>query len=646
MEPSSANFFVLWKVGCISMTNSTGLDSSERYFTLARVYTKILIGACVVLSVIHLINIWYVIPSHCLRSMHLGLLFPIVYLKANENTTGLEFFVKALKSFVGVGACVYYGVFFDDLVMRAVAPTPVDILVGVLLILVLIDAAMRTVGFGMAAVTVTFLAYVLFGQHLPGELGHYGYSFSRILGHLFISSNGIFGSMLQMSATYIALFTILGGFLESCGASDAFINIALKLTGKLQGGPALAAVIASCLFGMVNGSAVVNVITTGTFTIPLMKGIGIAPYVAGAVEAAASTGGQLMPPVMGAGAFVMSDITGVPYATIVIRAIIPALVYFIGVLAGVTLYVKRDNVPAVDPAIIPSTSEMMKGLYLLLPIVVVFVLIIGKFSPMYSAFYGIATAALLILLNERKALPTMFQKLSAALIGGSLNLSSVAMGLACAGLIIGSITLTGLGSKFVSLVLSLSGGYPIIALTFVAIAVLILGMGLPTSAAYVITATMAVPALLNMGFELIACHLFVFYFAVIAPVTPPVAIAAYAGAGIANADPTKTGYTAFIFALPAFLMPFMFIYNPLLLSNGNLLEILWAATTAVVGAVCLAGATQGFLLTKVNKVYRVVLILGALCLLKPGIYTDLTGVVIFLTVSYITKKTMVPDACH
>ncbi|MFA0887752.1 MAG: TRAP transporter permease [Synergistales bacterium] len=628
------------------MTSGASLDPSEKYFTLTGIYTKILVVACVVLSIIHLVNIWYVIPSNYLRSLHLGLLFPIVYLKADAKTTGFEFFIKTLKSLIGFGACLYYGVFFDDLVMRAVAPTSVDILVGVLLILVLIDAAMRTVGFGMAAVTMAFLAYVLFGQHLPGELGHYGYSFSRILGHLFISSNGIFGSMLQMSATYIALFTILGAFLESCGASDAFINVALRLTGRLQGGPALAAVIASCLFGTVNGSAVVNVITTGTFTIPLMKGIGIAPHVAGAVEAAASTGGQLMPPVMGAGAFVMSDITGVPYATIVIRAIIPALVYFIGVLAGVMLYVKRDNVPAVDPAIIPSTSEMMKGLHLLLPMVVVFVLIIGKFSPMYSAFYGIATAALLVLLNERKALSTMFQKLNAALIGGSLNLSSVAMGLACAGLIIGSITLTGLGSKFVSLVLALSGGYPIVALVFVAVAVLILGMGLPTSAAYVITATMAVPALLDMGFELIACHLFVFYFAVIAPVTPPVAIAAYAGAGIANADPTKTGYKAFIFALPAFLMPFMFIYNPLLLSNGSLPEILWAATTAVVGAVCLAGATQGFLLTKANRLYRAILILGALCLLKPGLYTDVAGIVILLAVTYLTRKAPVPHACH
>lgn len=599
-------------------------------------YAKVLLAAGVFLSLVHLVNIVYVIPSHILRSLHLGLLFIIVYMKFADDSSTKAIIFSTIKGLLGFSICLYYGITFDELVMRAVAPTSLDLICGAILILLVIDASARTVGLGMAVVAICFIGYIFLGGYLPGELGHRGYSLSRIIGHLFITSNGIFGSMLQMSATYIAVFTILGAYLESCGASDAFINIALKSTGKLQGGPALAAVIASCLFGTVNGSAVVNVITTGTFTIPLMKGVGIAPHVAGAVEAAASTGGQLMPPVMGAGAFIMADITGIPYSQIIIHAAIPAIIYFLGVFFGVFLYIKRDNIPPVDPSKIPSTEAMLKGMHLLLPLLVVLVMILMKYSPMYSAFYGILTAIALVVLNTKNVYK-FFVKMRDSLYYGAIYLSSVAMGLACAGLIIGAITLTGLGSKFVMLVINISGGYPFIALVFVAVAVLILGMGLPTSAAYIITATMAIPALTEMGFDLLACHLFVFYFAVIAPVTPPVAIAAYAGAGIANADPTKTGFRAFLFALPAFLMPFMFMYNPLLLANGDPMVVTYSAFTAAIGAICLAGASQGYLFGRLNIIFRIILLIGALCLIKPGIYTDMAGLVIVIAIAIYFK---------
>jgi TRAP transporter 4TM/12TM fusion protein len=586
-----------------------------------------------VLSTIHIANILFIFPSNILRGAHLALVFTLVYLCGLKGAGRLKCGFDIAKMIVAMVICFYYGFAYDTLIDNVTSPELHDMIFGIALVLILIDATVRTVGKGMGVVTIAFLFYLFVGKYLPGDIGHAGYSLARCIGHIFMSSNGIFGSMIQISATYIAMFTLVGAFLERCKASDAFINIALKAAGRMRGGPALTAVIASCLFGTVNGSAVVNVITTGTFTIPLMKSIGVAPHVAGAVEAAASTGGQLMPPVMGAGAFIMADITGVPYSEIIIKAAIPALIFFGGVFAGVYCYVRRENIPPVDPARIPSWGAVIRGSYLLLPMAVILGMILQNYSPMYSALAGIIVGAILIVSNDIRKPKAIIENLNMSLVEGSTNLASVAMGLACAGIIIGVITLTGLGSKFVTMVLYISQGMPLLALALVAIACLILGMGLPTSAAYVITATMAVPAMIKMGFPLIASHLFIFYFAVIAPVTPPVAIAAYAGAGIAGASPNATGWKAFAFALPAFLAPFMFVYNPLLLAEGNQFAIMWAFFTAMVGAFTLAASTQGYFFGKLSAVMRVALGGAALCLIDPGFITDMIGLAVILFVS-------------
>ncbi|MFZ7101585.1 MAG: TRAP transporter permease [Peptococcaceae bacterium] len=583
------------------------------------------------LSIIHVANVIFVFPSNVIRGLHLAFVLALIYL-GGLNSGKNKFVFNIIKMSIAMLICFYYAFTYETLIYNVTSPTIYDMIFGIALIIILIDATIKTVGKGMGIVTIAFLIYIFIGKYLPGTIGHAGFGLSRIVGHIFISSNGIFGSMVQISATYIALFTLLGAFLEKCGASDAFINIALKATGKMRGGPALGAVVASCIFGMVNGSAVVNVITTGTFTIPLMRSIGVAPQVAGAIEAAASTGGQLMPPIMGAGAFIMSDITGVPYSDITLKAIIPALVFFIGVLAGVYFYVLKEDVPFVDQEKIPSSKNVFKGFYLLLPLAVVFVMILKHYSPMYSAMAGIMFAILLTVVNNFIKLKKLFEKLGFAMVEGAINLSSVAMGLACAGIIVGVITLTGLGSKFVTMVILLSQGLPLLALVFVAVSCLILGMGLPTSAAYVITATMAVPAMAEMNFPIFASHLFVFYFAVIAPVTPPVAIAAYAGAGIAGASPNETGIKSFIFALPAFLIPFMFIYNPLLLAQGDLKLVLWAFLTAIIGTVTLAAATQGYFFGKINTILRFILGGAALCLIESSIVTDTIGLTVILII--------------
>ena len=591
----------------------------------------------VILSIIHLLNIWLTFPSHMMRGVHLAFILILIFLgNTFDRKKPWGCVLNVVELVAGGVACAYYALLYEDLALRMNSMITMDKIMGLILIIIILDATRRTIGTGMAAVTLVFLLYMFFGNYLPGALGHSKYSFGRMISHMYIGSNGIFGTLLQMSCTYLALFTLLGAFLEACGASNAFINIALKATGKLQGGPALAAVIASCLFGMVNGSAVVNVVTTGTFTIPLMKSLGIQGHVAAAVEAAASTGGQLMPPVMGTGAFIMADMTGTPYSTIIAKAVIPALVYFIGIFAGVFFYVKRENIATVAPESLPGTRTILKDLYLLAPMVVVLILILMRYSPSFSAFWAIAVAVTLVLLTNIKTPKKFVSGFSKALIDGSLNLSSVATGLACAGIITGVVTLTGLGNKFVNLVIRISGGHPFLALLLVAVACLILGMGLPTSAAYVITANMAVPALAEMGLPTMACHLFVFYFAVIAPVTPPVAIAAYAGAGIADASANKAGYKSFVFALPAFAMPFMFVYNPLLLGEGDPLRIVWAGLSAVIGAVAIGACTQGYVVSRLSIVERVLLGAAAFLMIASSLWTDLVGIVIIVAIIVIS----------
>ena len=580
----------------------------------------------ILLSVVHVLNIWLMFPSHMMRGFHLAFILILIYLgKTFDGKNKFKALLNIVELLIGAYCCAYYALHYEDLAYRMNSLTMTDKVVGLMMILILVDATWRTVGSGMAIVTSVFLIYMFYGHLLPGGLGHTKYTLGRIIGHMYIGSNGIFGTLLQMSCTYLALFTLLGAFLDVCGASNAFINIAMRITGRMQGGPALAAVIASCLFGMVNGSAVVNVVTTGTFTIPLMKSLGIEGHVAAAVEAAASTGGQLMPPVMGTGAFIMADMTGVPYSSIIVKAVIPALVYFIGIFSGVFFYVKRENIPVIDEASLPTTKSIMKEFYLLAPMVVVLVLILNNFSASYSAFWAITVAFALILLRDFAKPGQFVGNLFKSFADGAFNLSGVATGLACAGIITGVVTLTGLGNKFVNLVIRISGGMPFLALVLVAAACLVLGMGLPTSAAYVITANMAVPALARMGLDRFACHLFVFYFAVIAPVTPPVAIAAYAGAGIANASPNKSGVKSFIFALPAFAMPFMFVYNPLLLCEGDALSCLWAGVTAVVGASAIGACTQGFLFGRIGTLARIALGAAAFCMIAPSLITDAVG---------------------
>ncbi len=409
------------------------------------------------------------------------------------------------------------------------------------------------------------------------------------------------------------------------GGGELFVDIAYSLTGRLRGGPAKAAVVSSALMGTISGSAVANVVTTGAFTIPLMKKNGYKPESAGAIEAVASSGGQIMPPVMGAGAFLMAEMTGISYSNICLAAAIPALFYFFSIFMVVHIEAKKDNIPICDSSEVKPIGQILKrGGYLLLPLVLLIVLVVTGKSAIYAAAYSIGAIVLLDVIFNRDRIHTP-QRFVQAVGKGMKGVISIAAACASAGIICGIISLTGIGSKFSSLMLSVSGNNILIALTMTMIASLILGCGLPTTAAYMVLATLAVPALTKMGVPLLAAHLFVFYFGCISTITPPVALSAYAGAALAKANPTKVGFRAFRFGLTAFLMPFIFVYSPPLLMQGSTLDILWSIVSGTIGVLNIVMCVQGYLYYRCSPPERVVAFAAGLLLIFSGLVTDLIG---------------------
>jgi len=450
---------------------------------------------------------------------------------------------------------------------------------------------------------------------------------------MYTTLEGIYWVPIGVSASYVILFVIFGAFLETTKTGDFFINIANSIAGKAQGGPAKVAVISSALFGTISGSAVANVVSTGTYTIPLMKKTGYKSYFAAAVEAVASSGGQLMPPVMGAAAFIISEMTGESYLKICIAATIPAILYYLGIFIAVHMEAKRIGLKGLSSEEVPSFFHTLKtqGYLALSAFVLIYFLAIKFTSPAYSVFWAIVAALILSFIKKETRLN--FRMLLKTLEIGSKGAISVISACASAGIVVGVVTLTGLGLKFSSAILQLANANVYLTLIFTMIASLILGMGLPTTAAYIICAILAVPALTNLGINPLAAHLFVFYFAIISAITPPVALAAYAAAGIANTDPMKTGFTACKIGLVAFIVPYMFVLSPVLLMEGSITHIIWAFTTASLGTAILACASIGWLFTHLSKPIRLVLFISSLLLIHTDFITDIiAAVMIFPTI--------------
>lgn len=501
---------------------------------------------------------------------------------------------------------------------------------ALVLVLVLIQ---RVVGMSLLVVCLLFLAYALWGNHIPGMLAHKGFTWNEVVDYLGFGLEGLYSSAIGVSATYIAAFIVFGTFLERCGAGDVLMDLGRALTGHYRGGPAKIAVITSAFFGTISGSAAANVYATGAFTIPMMKKAGYKPVFAGAVEAAASTGGQIMPPVMGAAAFLMADTLGIPYLEVCKAAVIPAFLYFFSILMMVDFEAAKLGLLGVPKEELPRMKDVVKRLYLLLPIVVLLAIMMSGYTPFRAAIAAAASAVLVSWGDKKFAIgPRRFVEI---LSTAGRRMILIAVACLGAGVVIGVVSLTGVGLNLASVVISISGGSTIVALILIMLASLLMGMGTPTTVAYVLVATLGVPALRELGFSVLSSHFFVFYFGVISMVTPPVAVAAYAGAEVAGASMMRTGLIASRLCSVAFIVPFFFMYDPALLMQGEWPNILQVFVTATIGTVALAGGMERWFFRPIPLPVALLLIVGACLLIIPGTITDMIGLgIVFVTGAY------------
>ena len=527
------------------------------------------------------------------------------------------------------GICVW--IFFNStaIMNRAGAYHVKDVVVGTALVVIVLEAARRSAGLAVPIIALVFIGYTLFGRYLPDALSHRGYTIERLSTYLSLSTDGIFGVPMGVSANFILLFILYGALLRKTGAGQFFTDVSFALTGWTKGGPAKAAVVSSAFFGMISGSSVANTVTTGSFTIPLMKRTGYPSHFAAGVEASSSTMGQIMPPIMGAAAFIMAEFLGISYFKVCVAATIPAVLAFFSTFMQVHFRAVSLNLSGLPRQELPKIREAFaRGWYHIFSIFLLIYFLMQDYSPERAVFWAIlATIAssFIMALLRHESLKALGLQIVEGLAEGAAGAVEVAAACAAAGIIIGSITMTGLGIKFSSLVVDASMGYLFLALPFTMIACLFLGMGVPTTAQYVIISSLVAPALVHMGVEAIAAHLFILYFGTRADITPPVALAAYAGAGIAGSDPWKTGISAFQLGIAGFIVPFMFIYAKELLFIGAIHHILWALVTAVLGVTCLAAAVQRCMLVKMKWYEVIVLYVVAFMLIKPGLITDIVG---------------------
>ncbi|MDZ5695962.1 TRAP transporter fused permease subunit [Chelativorans sp. M5D2P16] len=494
-------------------------------------------------------------------------------------------------------------------------------LAGVLLIL---EITRRAAGLALVIIATVFILYSFIGPYLPGFLAHRGYDAQRFFTYIF-TDQGILSAPIAVSSTYIILFITFAAFLQASKVGDYFVNFAFAAAGRARGGPAKVAVFASGLMGMINGTSAGNVVSTGSLTIPLMKKVGYPARSSAAIEAAASSGGQIMPPIMGAGAFIMAEVTGIPYTEIVIAAIIPSILYFASVYFMVDLQATRLGMKGLPGKELPVFKELLKQVYLFIPIVILIYALFAGYSVIRAGTLAMAAAAVVSWLTpHRMGVRSVLRALNLA---ARMSLQLVAV-CACAGIIVGVIALTGVGARFSSLLLAIAAQNQLLALFFAMCISIVLGMGMPTTAAYAVAAAVVAPGLVALGIPVLTAHFFVFYFAVMSAITPPVALAAYAGAALSGSDPMRTSVESFRFGLAAFVVPFMFFYSQALLMQGPWLDILHVFVTACIGIYLLAAAVQGWFFGPMNIAFRGVLLVAALCMIKGGWLTDLLGVVI------------------
>jgi TRAP transporter 4TM/12TM fusion protein len=571
------------------------------------------------------------------RSVHLGFALSLIFLlfpmtKSKKKTGKWQVspldIVLAMLS-IAVGA--YWPLFMEDIAMRVGILTTTDFVIGLIAILLVLEATRRAVGLPITIIAVIFMVYGLFGQYMPGFLQHGGLSLERLVQTMFFTTEGILGTPLGVSATFIFLFLLFGSFLIQTGVGQYFNDLSAAIAGKRVGGPAKVAIFSSALQGTISGSSVANVVTSGSFTIPMMKKLGYKKEFAGAVEAAASTGGQLMPPIMGAAAFLMVEFigNGITYWDIAKAAAIPAVLYFTGIWIMTHFEAKRLGLRGLREEEMPNRKEVAKKIYLLLPIVAIVVLLMTGVPVMHAALYSILIAIAAGFFNKDTRMGP--KAIILALVDGARSALSVAAATAAAGIIVGIVTKTGLGLTLANGLIDLAGGAILPTLFLTMIAALILGMGSPTTANYVITSTIAAPAIIFLGYPDLSAHLFVFYFGIIADITPPVALAAIAAAGVSGGEPIKTGVISAKLAIAAFIIPYIFVLQPqMLLIDTTLPEIAWVVFTAVSGMIAIGAGMIGFWMRKLHWIERFLAITAGLLLIYPEGISDTIGLIVFV----------------
>ncbi|MEK5071553.1 TRAP transporter permease [Sporosarcina sp. FSL K6-1508] len=601
----------------------------------------------VALTVFHLYTGYFgTLPSQKQGAVHLGTALGIIYLlypakKEWRNTHKKVPWYDVTLAFTAMYVTYHKIIFFDSILQSRVSGySTIDIIISILGIALVLEATRRTVGLPIVIVASVAIIYTLVGKYIPTQiLSHPGFSMDRITTNLWYRESGIFGTPIQISAKFIYLFLFFGVILVHTPIGKFFNDIAFALTGRFTGGTAKAAVVASALQGTVSGSSVGNTVASGSFTIPMMKKSGFTPEFAGATEAAASTGGQIMPPMMGAAAFIMMEYLGVSYATIMLAAVVPAILYFTGIFIGTHFEAKKLKIIGLPKSELPRFKDLLiRDGYMLIPLFVIIGTIMSGFTPQRAALFGILSAYIVSLVRKESRMNV--RQIVNVLEQGARVALPVIAAVATAGIIAGVVSITGLGAKFASGIIALSSGHLILALFFTMIACIILGMGLPTTANYVVTATIAAPALINdFMVAPLAAHMFVFYFGIVADITPPVCLAAYAGAGIAKANPFKTGITAVKLAIAAFIIPYIFIYNPMLvLVDVTVWKLIIGVLAAVLGMIGVSSGVIGYFIRNSKIWERIVLFGAGLMLIIPEFLSSGIGLVLIVVIWFIQKK--------
>ncbi len=605
------------------------------------------------IGIIHILNINGVVAfsAMTLRATHLLFMILIALLMGMDRDTSSRMTTKILdviSMMITIVSSTYILYRWRQITLTGGITNSTDAIMGSIFVLALIYLTSERIGKILAGIVVIFLIYPFVGQYLPGLLHSRAYNFQRVFNFLFTGTQGVYGIPISVSASYIIMFSIYGAFLNNFGIGDFLFKLSSSITERLIGGTAKTAVIFSGLIGMISGTAAGNVAVTGSITIPMMKKAGYKPNIAAAIEAIASTGGQIMPPIMGAAAFIMAELTNTPYTQIMKAALIPALLYFASIYAVIHLIAHRDQIDSREEKASARTEKIgtfiKKDWYLILPVISLIVLLVIGMSPLKSAYYSIIVMLINYLIVKRDFSRNFIVKVVNSIIDGVKNTVLIAIACGVSGVIVGVVSLTGIGAKLSNSIISVSGGEAIIALLLTMTISIILGMGLPTTAAYLIPVSILTPALVKMGIPLLTAHLFIFVFACISTITPPVALASYVAAGISGADISKVGWTGFRLGIASFILPYMLVYNPGIMISGTGFDIALAIIRSLIGVFVIAVSATGYYKASLKIPTRVLLfIAGVLMTIQDNLY-NLIGILIIAICAVLINRTKKEDS--